>query len=1722
MEISGVEVDVTFQDDASPDDRHSRKRPRPGSPAPKKDPGYAPQSQQDRSTDWIGRKRRNGAQKDTLGEVIPTTHDLAKSFLDQEPKEERAQLQAELASRSVDLTSTTSSETTEDSSEGTGVGFALPSFLAGFLADVANRLQIKIRDISIKSTMRIDAPIDTRSEQAEKAQPSFVTFLVRVAKADIEGLTTETSTSPKYPASGVPDQQSNCHPDSRSISLESIDTFLALDRDLLHMFSQTSYKDGLSKGEASAVHSWANSAEQLVDSTSNSPKKGSNLYTRAVTGELANSSISGQRRESEPTSPLQESLMFTDGGNVADAEDDDESVGNLTFSHEDLTRPSRFSSRSGHGQADMRESTDSMMFSRHKHDALSSFRRERSPSSQPKSSYQRSHGVTSPRFQKPILSDSRFSTGPDYHKAAPFAGVDNASTVDNAKKPDLIDINNNAESGQSMGAPQSKTCSQQEDDSVYMSFTEEQIDQNLPLIPGAWGSESFYDDLTAKDQPGRPDKVTPNDLHALSDSQDHENRPGLSSPKGQTSPGDWGRRHTDQDQNEKSRLAILPLLSVDHLRLWLPYEKGSNPGSQSPVQDFSYASRAEMPSSASGNFDHSAPGAFSLYAESVAAERQRQGPKVRAASSNTHSRVAEKDHGVQTPSTTFTKVSIGSVNLQLDPVSLKIFHRAFRKCQDMVDLHSNRDQNTNLTITSRSSSLDMSLASTKISFAEDTCVLRNTCELKGLRKLDPSENVKSLFDLNLGHLSLNCDKDASKLDLNTDVQHVSIEYASRPLLRFDPEGKMKASVRDRDLGSTVLRVSFRKNANATETDISSSAVVMNLNFVELDQTLVSFGGFSGLLDLGSSILSETGSNNATISPPRHKAVHFDETQERFEGVTGTHPRQKINLRIGGSSVTMIGETCRVDFQSSAIKVVGRDLAFAVQIDESTLVGPTTIPTTLDEAVRIQFVNLSLKFLTIAEEKDLSKLISLLSPSKDKFEEEDDYLVETLISQRRKGSVMRVSIANVDCTIPSIEKIRQLSDFAQEITKLSTVTKYLPQETRPGVLTIASVGQLDVNIDGSIRYDRTSLRTCKIDIAHVSTPSLVAVGIGRFSVHEDKLEKLLHQVTPSQDNNQRMLMARFIGEEMEPTVKVKLWNVCIEYSVPLIMKAMGLHEAPCTEEFTIDLAASVANFADHLSAQKEFELQTSAKTHDNSQPLRLNVSLRDCGIGLKPRDSVSKALLALSSGSLSVPLSHGGNLDLDLNISKASLLLIDDTGRLKPFEDVAPSSKPGVRFVDKQQMERLTRHGYVSVCWVSAASVIVKSHRNFDDEPSTLDVEIRDELFVLETCADSTQTLIQLIGALQPPQPPSTGAKYRTEVEPIQDMMASFTGDAYAMAPKSSTSNFHESAIDSDSDLEEDLDDMRDIVGMMNESEVEANNPFASSTLSSGPEKTEVPISEDSNSLDMDKSQIITGAIRPAKLKPREQGMGCKWNSNNNRYVGVTKSEMLRSPFKFKIKDMTVIWNLHDGYDWQGTRDTISNAVGEVEAKAEQKRSRAKVSRDTSDDEESVIGDYLFNSIYIGVPANHDPRDLARQINRDVDENVSESTSQPTTVTARPAGAHLARPSRRLKLGRSKRHKITIELRGLSSDVIVYPSGGETLSSTDVRVKDIEVFDHVPTSTWKKFATYWHESAPREDKKPMAHVEVCDVRPVPELTASELVIRVCSHSWVSVMFTNLAR
>jgi len=210
--------------------------------------------------------------------------------------------------------------------------------------------------------------------------------------------------------------------------------------------------------------------------------------------------------------------------------------------------------------------------------------------------------------------------------------------------------------------------------------------------------------------------------------------------------------------------------------------------------------------------------------------------------------------------------------------------------------------------------------------------------------------------------------------------------------------------------------------------------------------------------------------------------------------------------------------------------------------------------------------------------------------------------------------------------------------------------------------------------------------------------------------------------------------------------------------------------------------------------------------------------------------------------------------------------------------------------------------------------------------------------------------------------------------------------------------------------------------------------------------------------------------------------------------------------------------MHDGYDWQRTRDALSQAVKKVEGRALEKRRRHErgLTFDESEsDEESETYDVLFNSIYITLPQNRDPKQLSRDINAQIkgyDDSMSETGSYATTTTATGsqfpgAKSGVTRPLTS-KFKRSSRSKLQLELRGVNVDFVLFELDGQELqSSVDIKVKDFEIIDNVPTSTWRKFVTYMRDAGVRETGIPMAHIQVDTLRPVPELAATELALKV---------------
>ncbi|RQM05350.1 hypothetical protein DH86_00001875 [Scytalidium sp. 3C] len=955
-------------------------------------------------------------------------------------------------------------------------------------------------------------------------------------------------------------------------------------------------------------------------------------------------------------------------------------------------------------------------------------------------------------------------------------------------------------------------------------------------------------------------------------------------------------------------------------------------------------------------------------------------------------------------------------------------------------------------------------------------------------------------------------------------------YPQENIISFDPTLQMRASVRDLAASKGVdVCINLLQTSEIMRCEILSLPLHISVDLQRLDETFSWFGGLSSVLNLGGSIVS-----NATVTPSspgkqKSRGVRFEAPIQPEDKSAVT--QNKIDARIGGFILDIIGTECSIGVETSTVKFVSRDEGVGVSIQKIMLSGPHLRRSNNDPAIIVDITSTRIEYLASPTGGDLDRLLSLITPSKSRYDEDDDILLDTLLRQRKGGAVARLTAEDIKMRVSKLDELSYLPELGEELSRLSTVAKYLPEDDRPGLLSLVLVRNLDANVEINDAIGNIQLRSEDLEVALITMPSLVALSISTISMHRNTSEELLGSATTmeSRESSARVptVMARMIGDEMEPIVKIKLWNLKIEYRVPTLMTLLGLSENASAEDLSAGLTASVATITD-LTRSKLLHKppDTPAKgdhgINPTSKPLTFDVVLRDCVLGLNPLGLPSKILLVLTEAHLAATLPVEKKTSATGELKKASLLVIDNVANITTRD----LGKPRRQSFDggSSQVADLCATGFVSVSYISSAKAIVQIIKN-DDGESTIDVELRDDLFVLETCADSTQTLISVLNGLAPPTPPSKEIKYRTKVIPVKDLLASLSGDAFGTA---------EGTYDFDDDfgiIESSLSDegASEDQGLGFDShyyEEDPQEPYHDAVREDTDDKS-------LSSMQLSVRDTTDGVLLESLVAPQEEledeplefqedhfgsksmveGTAHKWNSVKNTYDRSNDSKVLKSPLTVRIRDVHIIWNLFDGYDWQHTRDTISKAVQDVESKAIERRARLErrpAFDQDIDDDETVIGDFLFNSIYIGIPANRDPRELTAAINQDLNDNATETESVATTTfSSSPSrqGGPRRPKGKRLHLNRSKHHKITFELRGVNVDMVTFPPGtGENQSSIDVRVQDFEIFDHIPTSTWRKFATYMQDAGERETGASMIHIEVLNVKPLPELAASEIVLK----------------
>ena len=171
-------------------------------------------------------------------------------------------------------------------------------------------------------------------------------------------------------------------------------------------------------------------------------------------------------------------------------------------------------------------------------------------------------------------------------------------------------------------------------------------------------------------------------------------------------------------------------------------------------------------------------------------------------------------------------------------------------------------------------------------------------------------------------------------------------------------------------------------------------------------------------------------------------------------------------------------------------------------------------------------------------------------------------------------------------------------------------------------------------------------------------------------------------------------------------------------------------------------------------------------------------------------------------------------------------------------------------------------------------------------------------------------------------------------------------------------------------------------------------------------------------------------------------------------------------------------------------------------------------QDSTIEETSAI---LFNSVHIGLEEDDEalgePSALIAAIDEELREDF-ETASQSSWQSLKPSNTSKPRIRRTRthgkRLTRSKMPSIEFCISSLQAEFDHYQEDNPLVARTFVTVKDVEILDHIKTSTWKKFLTQLRSDSRgniRETDSNMVRIELRTVRPVPSHSSEEVRLKV---------------
>jgi autophagy-related protein 2 len=933
--------------------------------------------------------RKKGKSKDSSG-VVPSPADLAQSFLEAQPSSEKKQLEEAIAAETQDLgASVAVSDSGSDDdglAYGTGEGLSLPAFLTDFLQAVIDRIQVVIRGVNFQ--LDVELPVDTNTNA-----PELVTFELAIEAVNVEGVTAPILDEDHQSTKIAPKEG------KRHVALENIRGFLISEANVFSTLARS----------PSMPSSLASQSPVLTDHQRAFSRQPTAMDL-AMTSSSSSSSSDHSISDSEILAQSQYALQDSE-----DAFDIPYDFGSQGEEHApDEEPPSSFSTPRASIYQDFAPRPPSKDYAR-------------SEIVQPETAPWGS--LTREAQSVPFLHPPEETRLLQLRTPSPGLEVER-------------DLQSEGSTSSGDDLTQSHLYSHEDAESMYMSaFSAADSVRFRGSMPGAWDTE----DAPSPEQkraasPPVPEAYPPPTLSNPEPSMDDPPKseiaqslaslaadeppvePSMDRAETSSPPApEAATAEADAPQDDvptprgPTRL-VKEIISLASMSVYVP-------SNHKHLQ-------VESPQLGKSVSPH-LPGAFSVHSAA-------------STISTLPTQSAASDHG---PIDRSCEVILAPLEIRFDASIGFLLAMVVSKLLEALKGQSETSSAQAADSKAASAAVpDFRLVAESISllFLEKLTGVADTAERFFAPKQPADFSPDVLLRADIKNFKTSIAATGSRQRETTiTLEKFTFGYANEAIIAFDRSVNMFESVLNTfPAAGNDISVKLSQSADDMRCNVDTLPLHVNLDLQRLDETFSWFGGLSSFLSMGSSVTSSASVSGGTTKSlargsQKRRGVRFDAPINPND--QSAAKENKVAMRINGFRLDLIGKDCSLVLDTSAVKFVSREEALGVHISRSRLSGPYLRNSRGDPPIVADVLNTRLEYLGTPRNTDLERLLELITPSKVKFDENDDeIMVDTLLRQRRKGAVLRVTLDKIKVAVSKIQQLDCLTALGDELARLGTV------------------------------------------------------------------------------------------------------------------------------------------------------------------------------------------------------------------------------------------------------------------------------------------------------------------------------------------------------------------------------------------------------------------------------------------------------------------------------------------------------------------------------------------------------------------------------------------------------------------------------------------------------------------------------------------------------------